>query len=60
MNEKKTILIVEDDKYIVNFMSMTLKDEGYGYYVAKSVKEAISLFYANQPDMILPVSYTHL
>ena len=53
MNEKKTILIVEDDKYIVNFMSMTLKDEGYGYYVAKSVKEAISLFYANQPDMIL-------
>ena len=53
MNEKKTILIVEDDKYIVNFMSMTLKDEGYGYYVAKSVKEAISLFYANRPDMIL-------
>lgn len=53
MKEKKTILIVEDDKYIVNFMSMTLKDEGYGYYIAKSVKEAISLFYANQPDMIL-------
>ena len=53
MKEKKTILIVEDDKYIVNFMSMTLKDEEYGYFVAKSVKEAISLFYANQPDMIL-------
>lgn len=53
MKEKKTILIVEDDKYIVNFMSMTLKEEGYGYYIAKSVKEAISLFYANQPDMIL-------
>lgn len=53
MNEKKTILVVEDDKYIVNFMTMTLKEEGYGYYVAKSVKEAVSLFYANQPDMII-------
>lgn len=53
MKEKRTILIVEDDKYIVNFMSTTFKEEGYGYYVAKSVKEAISLFYANQPDMII-------
>lgn len=53
MKDKKSILIVEDDKYIVNFISMTLKEEGYRYYVAKSVKEAISLFYANQPDMLL-------
>lgn len=53
MNDKKTILIVEDDKYIVNFMSMSLKEEGYGYYVAKSVKEAISLFYANKPDVVI-------
>ena len=53
MNDKKSILIVEDDKYIVNFISMTLKEEGYRYYIAKSVKEAISLFYANQPDMLL-------
>lgn len=53
MNEKKTILVVEDDKYIVNFMTMTFKEEGYGYYVVKSVKEAVSLFYANQPDMII-------
>ncbi len=54
MNEKKTILIVEDDKYIVNFMSMTLKDEGYGYYVAKVGKGGNQPFLnANQPDMIL-------
>lgn len=53
MEDKKTILIVEDDKYIVNFISMTLKKEGYGFYVAKTVEEAISLFYANRPDMIL-------
>lgn len=53
MEDKKTILIVEDDKYIVNFISMTLKKEGYGFCVAKSVEEALSLFYANKPDMIL-------
>lgn len=51
--EKKSILIVEDDKYIINFISMALKKEGYGYYVAKSVEEALSLFYANQPDLII-------
>lgn len=53
MDDKKTILIVEDDKYIVNFISMTLKKEGYCFYVAKSVEEALSLFYANKPDMVL-------
>ncbi|MEF9946110.1 MAG: response regulator transcription factor [Lachnospiraceae bacterium] len=53
MEDKKTILIVEDDKYIVNFISMSLKKAEYGYYVAKSVEQAISLFYANQPDLII-------
>ena len=53
MSENITILIVEDDKYILNFISMTLKKEGYGYYVARTVEEAQSLFYANRPDMIL-------
>ena len=53
MSENRTILIVEDDKYILNFISMTLKKEGYSYYVAKTVEEARSLFYANRPDMIL-------
>ena len=51
--EKKSILIVEDDKYIINFISMALKKEGYGYYVAKAVEDALSLFYANQPDLII-------
>lgn len=53
MKEKTTILIVEDDKYILNFISMSLKKEEYKYFVAKSVQEAISLFYANQPDLII-------
>ncbi|BDF33041.1 MULTISPECIES: response regulator [Extibacter] len=53
MSETMTIMIVEDDKYILNFISMTLKKEGYGYFVARTVEEAQSLFYANRPDMIL-------
>ena len=51
--EKKKILIVEDDKYIVNFISMALKKEDYGFYIARTVEEAISLFYANQPDLVI-------
>ena len=51
--EKKKILIVEDDKYIVNFISMALKKEDYGFYTARTVEEAISLFYANQPDLVI-------
>lgn len=53
MDDKKEILIVEDDKYILNFISMSLKKEKYGYVTAKSVMEALSLFYANQPDLVI-------
>ncbi|XCP86529.1 response regulator transcription factor [Roseburia hominis] len=53
MEDKQHILIVEDDKYIINFLSMSLKKENYGFYVAKSVEEAMSLFYANRPDMLI-------
>lgn len=53
MEDKKTLLIVEDDKYIINFISMTLKKEEYAFFVAKSVEEAVSLIYANQPDLII-------
>ena len=40
MEEKKTILIVEDDKYIIHFLMVSLKEEGYGCVIAKSVKTA--------------------
>lgn len=53
MENKKSILIVEDDKYILNFISMSLKKEGYAYCVAKTVEEAKSLFYANHPDLMI-------
>lgn len=53
MDEKKTILIVEDDKYIIHFLSVSFREENYGFQVAKSVKEAVSLFYANRPDFVI-------
>lgn len=53
MDEKKTILIVEDDKYIIHFLSVSFREENYGFQVAKSVMEAVSLFYANRPDVVI-------
>lgn len=53
MEDKKTILIVEDDKYIINFISMSLKKADYRYYIARTVEEAVSLFYANRPELVL-------
>ena len=48
-----SILIVEDDKYISSLIQMFLKDEGYKSYLATSGKEALALFYANSPDVVL-------
>lgn len=53
MKDRKTILIVEDDKYIIHFLSISLKEEDYGLWTAKTVKEAVSLFYANRPDLVI-------
>lgn len=38
-----SILIVEDDKYISNFICMSLKQEGYHYLKADTGREAIGL-----------------
>ena len=53
MENKKTILIVEDDKYIIHFLSISFKEEAYAFQVAGTVKEAVSLFYANRPDLVI-------
>lgn len=48
-----TVLVVEDDKYIMNLITIFLKDEGYKVIMAVTGKEAISLFYADNPDIII-------
>lgn len=53
MEENITVLIVEDDKYIMSLTTIYLKDEGYKTLAAITGKEAVALFYANKPDIIL-------
>lgn len=53
MGENTTVLIVEDDKYIMSLITICLKDEGYKTVTAVTAKEAMGLFYANNPDIIL-------
>ncbi|MEG0775483.1 response regulator transcription factor [Clostridium sp.] len=48
-----TVLIVEDDKYIMSLTNIYLKDEGYKTVEAVTAKEAMTLFYANNPDIVL-------
>lgn len=49
----RTILIIEDDKTIQNFLKVTLKTQGYNYIVAKNGLSGLSLFFANRPDLVL-------
>lgn len=48
-----TILIVEDDKTIQNFLKVTLKTQNYNYIIAETGLSDLSLFYANRPDLVL-------
>ena len=48
-----TILIVEDDKTIQNFLKATLKTQNYNYIIAETGLSGLSLFYANRPDLVL-------
>lgn len=53
MEENIKVLIIEDDKYIMSLTNIYLKDEGYKTASATNGKEAMALFYANNPDIIL-------
>lgn len=48
-----TILIVEDEKTIQNFLKVTLKTQNYNYIIAETGLSGLSLFYANRPDLVL-------
>ncbi len=47
------ILIIEDDKYILNFLSLSLKANGYTFETANTGIEGMSLFYNNNPNIVL-------
>ena len=49
----RNILIIEDDKYIVNFIGMSLSQEGYNYKTTALGKDALRLISEQMPDIIL-------
>ncbi len=48
-----SVLVIEDDKSIQNFIRITLKSKGYSSVFADDGLTGISYFYANNPDIIL-------
>jgi len=51
--EELKVLVIEDDKYILNFIVVSLKKEGYTVASAGSADEGMFLFCGNKPDMVL-------
>ncbi len=52
-NFKKTILIVDDEKMIINLLTHNLEKEGYNVIEAKDGLEAIDVAQEKKPDLIL-------
>lgn len=52
-NAKKTILIVDDEKPIVDILVYNLEKEGYNTLEANDGEEAISVAFEKKPDLIL-------
>ena len=53
MSEKQTILIIEDERAISNFISRALSANDYRSIPAYTGKEGLSLFFSHGPDLVL-------
>lgn len=53
MNEKKKILIIEDDTFLGEVLSKKLTDEGYEAVLVKDGKEGFEMIAVVQPDLLL-------
>ena len=53
METKTKILVIEDDKYISNFIAVSLKKENYDVYISQSAADGLFMFSSYQPDIIL-------
>lgn len=51
--DKRSILIVEDDEQYCDYLKELLKSEGYEVYIARNVGEGRALFKFRRPDLIL-------
>ena len=53
MSGKRTILVIEDEKTISNFICRALTANEYSPVTAACAKEAVTLFFSHQPDLIV-------
>ena len=53
MGEKKTVLIVEDEKSIVDIVRFNLEREGYATLTAYDGESGLASARENRPDLIL-------
>lgn len=53
MENKKKVLIVEDDTVLANAITMSLENEGYDLLVATDGEEAEKMISKNMPDLVL-------
>lgn len=53
MEDKRNILVVDDEEQIINVLRAYLEKEGYNVYTAYSGKEALDVFYKNTIDFII-------
>lgn len=53
MSEKRTILVIEDEKSISNFICRALTAHDYKAIPAFRGKEGLSLFYSHSPELVL-------
>ncbi|MBI9104833.1 MAG: response regulator transcription factor [Spirochaetales bacterium] len=52
-SEKQTLLVVEDEKDILNLLSYTLENSGYKVICAENGLQGLSRAKANMPDLVL-------
>lgn len=53
MNDMKTILVIEDDRYISHFIDISLTKEGYRVLVGETAAEGMFLFSSHHPSIVL-------
>lgn len=53
MGEKRTILVIEDERAINNFICRALTANEYKAISASSGKEGLTLFFSHNPDLVL-------
>ena len=56
----KKIVVAEDDDAIAHMVNMALGDAGFLCLRARDGEEALRLVKHHDPDLLVPVSYTHL